>query len=453
MLPELVLPAGSLEKLQFACAYGADAVYAGMPQFSLRARTNTFTADQLAEGIAYAHARGVRVYLTLNIFARNVRIQPSLDALRMLLPLKPDAVIMSDPGLLMLARQEFPDLALHLSTQANPLNWAAVQFWKEYGIKRVILPRELSIPEIQEIHARVPDMELEVFVHGAMCMAYSGRCLLSSYLTHREANSGVCANSCRWQYRMWEKHSEQDLRRTPLIPPVNGGSFAEVRTVSSPRLRGEKGGWGVSPAEYALEEMTRPGEFFPIDENEHGTYILNSRDLCAVEYLQDLKNAGVTGFKVEGRTKSVYYLAHIGRAYRKVIDDLRAGKPFDPAVLTDIHATATRGLTPGFLIRLPEDARQNYESAEPAYSTHKFGGVVRQYDAEKGLAAIEVKNRLNLGDTVEFVSPQEIFAQPVERMYDLALNPLTAAHGGGKNIWLATERTIEPFTILRIKEV
>ena len=181
--PELILPAGSLDKLQVACAYGADAVYAGMPQFSLRARTNSFSEAQLAEGLEYAHARGVKLFLTLNIFARNARIEASLKALRALAPLRPDAVIVSDPGLVMLVRREFPDLELHLSTQANTMNWAAVEFWRTQGVKRVILPRELSIDEIREIHARAPEVDLEVFVHGAMCVSYSGRCLLSSYLT------------------------------------------------------------------------------------------------------------------------------------------------------------------------------------------------------------------------------------------------------------------------------
>jgi putative protease len=407
--PELIMPAGTLDKLRFACAYGADAVYAGMPKFSLRARTNTFTEAELAEGIAYAHARGVKVYLTLNIFARNTRIQPSLEALRAIMSFKPDAVIMSDPGLIMLARQEFPDLVLHLSTQANTMNWAAVQFWKEQGIARIILPRELSIPEIKEIHDHVPDMELEVFVHGAMCIAYSGRCLLSSYLTHRDANLGVCTNSCRWQYKVWQSQSE-----------------------------------------YALEEASRPGEFFQIDEDEYGTYLLNSRDLCTIEYLKDLREAGVTGFKVEGRTKSVYYLAQIGRAYRKAINDMLNGKPFDTEVLTDVYATASRGFMPGFLTPMAEETRQNYESGEPVYATYKFGGVVRGYNQDKGLVEVEVKNRVFVGDFVEFVSPNEVFEQQIRAMYDLNENPITVAHGGGEHVLLATERMFEPFTILRM---
>jgi U32 family peptidase len=401
--PELVLPAGTSEKLQFACAYGADAVYAGMPQFSLRARTNSFTETELDEGIRYAHERGVRVYVTLNIFARNRRIESAIESLRTAVRLGADAVIMSDPGLIMQARQEFPELELHLSTQANTMNWAAVQFWHTQGIKRVILPRELSIAEIKEIHSHVPDMELEVFVHGAMCISYSGRCLLSSYLTHREANLGACTNSCRWQYRMY------------------------------------------------LEEATRPGEFFPIEEDEQGTYILNSRDLCAIEYLGQLRDAGVTGFKVEGRTKSVYYLAHIGRAYRKALDDLKQGQAFDPAVFADIQSTASRGYIPGFLIDLPNEARQNYEHGSPEYTTAAFGGVVRSYDAEQHLAEIEVKNRFEVGDLVEWVSPHDVVAQRIEQMHDQNMQPMTVAHGGAGNIFVVTNQVIQPFTILRLR--
>lgn len=407
--PELVMPAGTLEKLKFACAYGADAVYAGMPKFSLRARTNSFTEADLADGIRYAHERGVKVFVTLNIFARNSRIEPSIEALRAIQPLQPDAVILSDPGLVMLVRREFPDLVLHLSTQANTMNWAAAQFWKEQGIKRVILPRELSLPEIAEIHARVPEIDLEAFVHGAMCISYSGRCLLSSYLTHRDANLGACANSCRWEYRLRE-----------------------------------------NPPEFALEEVERPGELFPIEEDEHGTYILNSKDLCAVEYLRPLWEAGVTGFKIEGRTKSVYYLAHIGRAYRRALDALRDVQPLDPCVFDDIRATASRELMPGFLIKLPEDARQNYERGFSEYSTYQFGGVVLNALPEKQLVEIEVKNRLVVGDQIEFMTPQGNLSQELREMFALNGEPLTEAHGGGTRVLLATEQAIPPFSLVRL---
>jgi putative protease len=442
--PELVMPAGTLEKLKFACAYGADAVYAGIPKFSLRARTNSFTETQLAEGITYAHARGVNVYITLNIFAHNSRIQPSLQALRRIMELKPDALIMSDPGLIMLTRQEFPDLELHLSTQANTMNWAAVRFWKDQGINRVILPRELSIQEIKQIHEHVPDIELEVFVHGAMCISYSGRCLLSSYITHRDANLGVCTNNCRWQYKIWKVNSPPGRGQGWVSDesPLEGG-----RGVSSPLGRSQ----GRVSSEYALEEITRPGEFFLIEEDEHGAYILNSRDLCAIEYLQELWEAGVTGFKIEGRTKSVYYLSQIGRAYRKAIDTIKAGESFDSEVFMDIQATATRGFIPGFLTRIPEETRQNYELGQPVYSTHKFGGIARNYDREKGTVEVEVKNKIVVGEIVEFVSPHNLFVQPIRTMYDLSYNPITVAHGGGENVLLSTGQAVEPFTILRIR--
>ena len=411
MMPmsELVMPAGTLEKLQFACAYGADAVYAGMPKFSLRARTNSFTEADLAEGIRYAHERGVKVYLTLNIFARNRRIEEALAALRALLPLQPDAVILSDPGLVMLIRREHPGLELHLSTQANTMNWAAAQFWQAQGIRRVILPRELSIPEIAEIHARAPEIELEAFAHGAMCVAYSGRCLLSSYLTHRDANLGVCANACRWQYR----------------------------------LREERGA-------YALEEAERPGEFFPIEEDEHGAYILNSKDLCAIEYLRQLDEAGVTAFKIEGRTKSVYYLAHVGRAYRRGIDAMRRGQPPDAQTFEDIAATASREMMPGFLIDLPDEARQNYARGFSAYSKYQFGGVAREYLSEKRLVKVDVRNRLAVGMMLEFISPEGDVRQELRAMFALDGSPITEAHGGGTRVLIAVEQAIPPFALLRL---
>ena len=427
------MPAGTLEKLKFACAYGADAVYAGIPKFSLRARTNSFTGAQLAEGIAYAHNRGVQVYITLNIFAHNNRVTSSIDALRQIMQHKPDAVIMSDPGLIMLARQEFPDLEIHLSTQSNTMNWAAVQFWKSQGIQRVILPRELSIAEIQEIHDHVPDIDLEVFAHGAMCVAYSGRCLLSGYLTHRDANLGICTNSCRWQYRLWGRSDSEE--------------FPSTRAELPPEIHGDAGGY----AGYALEEVSRSGRLFPIEEDEHGTYIMNSYDLCAVEHLHELWQAGVTGFKIEGRTKSVYYLSQIGRAYRQTLDDIVAERPFNPEVFTDIHATSNRGFIPGFLIRLPDEDRQHYDSGRSAYSTHKFGGIVRRYDAEKQLAEIEVKNQLNRGDQLECVSPGNFFRQTVDAMYDLEYQLIAVAHPGHTNILLAMQQPVEPMTIVRIR--
>ncbi|PID56719.1 U32 family peptidase [candidate division KSB3 bacterium] len=406
---ELVMPAGTLDKLKFACAYGANAVYAGMPKFSLRARTNSFREEQLAEGIDYAHERGVKVYLTLNIFAHNNRVEPSLQALGSLMRLEPDAVIMSDPGLIMFARQEFPDLEIHLSTQSNTMNWAAVQFWKNQGIQRVILPRELSIREIRGIHEQVPDIDLEVFVHGAMCISYSGRCLLSSYMSHRDANLGVCTNSCRWEYRLCE-----------------------------------------GAADVVLEERNRPGKYFPIEEDQHGTYIMNSKDLCAVTLLQELTDAGVESFKIEGRTKSVYYLANIGRAYRRALDRIEAGEAFDPEVLNDVYATASRGYTTGFLIDAREESRQNYEHGYSLYSRYKFAGRVTSYDPKSGRAEVEVKNRFQVGDMIEFISPADSFCQEIREMFDPDGEPIQVAHGGGAVITVAVEQEPEPFTLLRM---
>jgi putative protease len=309
----------------------------------------------------------------------------------------------------MFARQEFPELEIHLSTQSNTMNWAAVRFWKEQGIRRVILPRELSLDEIREIHHQVPDIDLEVFVHGAMCISYSGRCLLSSYITNRDANLGVCTNSCRWEYKLYEGAPEP-----------------------------------------ALEEQNRPGEYYPIEEDQHGTYIMNSKDLCAIEHLQQLANAGVQGFKIEGRTKSVYYLANIGRAYRRALDRIEAGLPFDPDVLTDVYATASRGYTPGFLLKAPEDSRQNYERGYSFYSRYKFVGLVRNYDPAHHRAEVEVKNRFEIGETIEFVGPLHSFRQEIREMSDLSSTPIDIAHGGGACVLLSVDQELEPFTLLRI---
>lgn len=285
---ELLLPAGNLEKLKYAVAYGADAVYAGVPMFSLRARENQFTWESLAEGVRYCRERGVKIYFTANIYAHNAKIKPFMAAFAKMEALKPDAYIMSDPGLIDLVRQQYPTAEIHLSVQANNTNWAQVNFWKRMGITRVILSRELSLREVREIRAECPDVELEFFVHGAICMAYSGRCLLSNYFSHRDPNQGTCAHSCRWEYKVFKRDaSEEELYDSTGRPdeyvPLTG--------------------------EFYLEERERPGEIMPIDEDEYGTYIMNSRDICLLSYLPELADAGIISFKVEGRSKTVNYLA------------------------------------------------------------------------------------------------------------------------------------------------
>lgn len=285
---ELLFPAGNLEKLKYAIAYGADAVYAGVPMFSLRARENQFTWEDLAEAVEYCHSRGKKIYFTANIYAHNMKIKPFMASFAKMQAMKPDAYIMSDPGLIDLVRTAYPEAEIHLSVQANNTNWAQVKFWKKMGITRVILSRELSLKEVQEIHRECPDVEIEFFVHGAICMAYSGRCLLSNYFSHRDPNQGTCSHSCRWEYKVFKRDvSDEDLydstgRPEEYIP-----------------LKGE----------FYLEERERPGEIMAIDEDEYGTYIMNSRDICLLSYMQELADAGVVSFKVEGRSKTLNYLA------------------------------------------------------------------------------------------------------------------------------------------------
>ena len=291
--PELLAPAGTFEKMQYALAYGADAVYAGLPRFSLRARENDFQEEKVAQALDYAHSLGKKFYLTMNIYPHNRKVDSFERALERVARLKPDGLIMADPGMIMVARERFPELDVHLSTQANTINWRAVQFWHRLGVKRIILSRELSIDEIKEMRQRVPEIELEVFVHGAICIAYSGRCLLSNYFTHRDANQGTCTNACRWQYNLYSQ-PENFEAEYDRYQPIKGSYF--------------------------IEERERPGELMEIDEDEHGTYIMNAKDLSTIHILNELIEAGVDSLKIEGRTKSHYYVSVITRAYRKAID-------------------------------------------------------------------------------------------------------------------------------------
>jgi len=272
--PELLSPAGTLRNLSYALAYGADAVYAGVPRYSLRVRNNDFDLANLATGIERAHQQGKRLYLAANLMPHGAKLKTFIDDLRPIVELELDGLIMADPGLILLAREHWPDLPIHLSVQANTVNAAAVRFWQRQGLKRVILSRELSLAEIAEIRDACPDMELEVFVHGALCIAYSGRCLLSGYFNHRDANQGACTNACRWEYRLGK---------------------ADVGAKTAPAQRHP-----AAESVYLLEESKRPGDYMPIFEDEHGTYILNSRDLCAIEHVERLVAMGIDCLKIEG---------------------------------------------------------------------------------------------------------------------------------------------------------
>ncbi|MBO7380563.1 MAG: tRNA 5-hydroxyuridine modification protein YegQ, partial [Neisseriaceae bacterium] len=296
--PELLLPAGGFERMATAFRFGADAVYAGQPRYSLRARNNEFSKlEELKKGIDYAHSLGKKFYLASNIIAHNAKVKTFLDDLKPVAELNPDALIMSDAGLIMLAREHFPDMDIHLSVQANTTNWQAVKFWQNIGISRIILSRELSMDEIAEIRQHCPDIELEVFVHGALCIAYSGRCLLSGYFNHRDPNQGTCTNACRWQYSV--NPAEIDDAGNAIATAGNQQRNREADKI------------------WLIEEENRTGEHLPIMEDEHGTYIMNSKDLRAVEQIEQLIKIGVDSLKIEGRTKSVYYVARTAQTYRR----------------------------------------------------------------------------------------------------------------------------------------
>ena len=431
--PELVMPAGDLEKLKIAFAYGADAVYAGVPAYSLRARENRFQEAELKAGIEYAHAQGKRVYLTMNIFAHNRKVGPFLDSFVRMSDLGPEAVIMSDVGLIREALKLRPDTVIHLSTQANVTNWSAAAFWRDLGVKRIILSRELSLAEIAEIHERVPDIELEAFVQGSICIAYSGRCLISNYLNHRDANQGTCTNSCRWNYAL-------ALEKGSLVHSEREQVLAENEY--QPLI-----------GRYALKEVKRAeqnfiAEQFELDEDEYGTYVMNSKDLCAIELLAELRSAGVSAFKAEGRTKSLYYVAVVSRAYRRAIDDMLAGKPFDIANLREVASCSSRTLMTGFLLRNPREHGENFTDGDSLPLTHRFAGKVVEYDAEQNIAWVEVRNRLATGDVLEWLTPIETVSARVDALIKRN-GSIVSAISGGMICGLAAPLVPAPMTLLR----
>ncbi|MFQ6678375.1 MAG: U32 family peptidase C-terminal domain-containing protein [Fidelibacterota bacterium] len=386
-IPELLSPAGNLEKLKYAFAYGADAVYAGIPRFSLRTRENDFKEERLIEGIRYAHSIGKKVYLTLNIYAHNTKIDGFIRELEKVAQWEPDGLIMADPGLILQAIKRIPKIPVHLSTQANTTNWTTVEFWKDLGVKRIILSRELRLNEISEIHKKVPDIELESFVHGAICIAYSGRCLISNYMNHRDANQGTCTNSCRWEYKLGEN------LESLLKDEINQQSLFSSKQYNS-RREG-----------YFVEERERTGEQYPLEEDDNGTYLFNAKDLCAVELLNEIRDAGVMSFKIEGRTKSTYYAAMSTRSYRKAIDDMAGEKPFDPINLNDLMALSNRGYTTGFYTRNPREFGENYHDNRSMERSHKPVGMNCVWDSSTGLLWFDIKNKLRAESEVEIISP------------------------------------------------
>jgi putative protease len=396
--PELLAPAGSLRMAATAMDFGATAIYAGQPRYSLRVRNNDFgKIENLKTGIDMVHARGGKFYLVSNISPHNAKLKTYLADMAPVIALKPDALIMADPGLMMMIRERWPEVVIHLSVQANTVNYASVRFWRSMGVERVILSRELSLDEVAEIRQECPDTELEVFVHGALCIAYSGRCLLSGYFNHRDPNQGTCTNSCRWDYKVKEGES----------PSMKGGcgssatSPSQLQNVSLGGLRRADLG---DNTEWLLEEKERPGELMPIEEDEHGTYILNSKDLRAIEHVARLTEIGVDSLKIEGRTKSPYYVARTCQTYRRAIDDAVAGRPFDATLISELEGLANRGYTGGFYERHPDREYQNYLRGHSKSNRSLYVGDVLGYDAD-GLAEIEVRNRFSVGDRLEVVHP------------------------------------------------
>ncbi|MGY5393723.1 prephenate-dependent tRNA uridine(34) hydroxylase TrhP [Acinetobacter sp. NigerLNRRAM0016] len=418
---ELLSPAGSLKNMRYAFAYGADAVYAGQPRYSLRVRNNEFDHDNLAIGIQEAHALGKKFYVVVNIQPHNTKLKNFLRDLSPVIAMQPDALIMSDPGLIMMVREQFPDMPVHLSVQANAVNWATVKFWKNMGLTRVILSRELSLEEIEEIKNHVPDMEIEVFVHGALCMAYSGRCLLSGYMNKRDANQGACTNACRWDYKL---HQAQENETGDVIPVHQ---VQETQCCNSDV--DEQHAIAQNQCAEPVLLQRNEEDMFAAEEDEHGTYFMNSKDLRAVQHVERLTQMGIHSLKIEGRTKSYFYCARTAQIYRKAFDDALAGKPFDPSLMLQLEGLANRGYTEGFLRRHVHSEYQNYETGSSRFDHQQFCGEVleRQGDYIK----IDVKNRFVVGDTLELMTPQGNIQFVLSEILDKKGNSIPDAKGSG----------------------
>jgi putative protease len=415
---ELLAPAGNLEKMKYAIAYGADAVYLGVPEYSLRARINKFNEKTLGEGIKFAHERKKKVYITLNIYAHNRHLLPIEKHLKFLRKLSIDGVIVSDPGIINLVKHYLPKVEIHLSTQANATNWQAVKFWRDLGVKRVILAREVTLSEIKEIRKKVKNIELEYFVHGAMCMSYSGRCILSKWMTGRSANLGDCAQPCRWKYNETKNISIVDDQKR-----------------------------------YEMD----------IEEDKHGTYFFNSYDMNLIEYIDDLIDAGITSLKIEGRAKSVYYVAVVCRAYRKVIDAMHLGsKSLSPSL------SPKRLLEPGVKKIIREQKKELDKLTNRGYSTgfllgaeppHDFSDRKRKADfsfvgevlGEKdGMNVVRVHNTMHKKDKIEVITPQGNIPAKIKEIKNQEGRKVAEAHGGtDKNYYIKFDKTLEKRNIIR----
>lgn len=408
--PELLSPAGSLKHMRYAYAYGADAVYAGQPRYSLRVRNNSFDFDALKQGIFEAHENDKKFFVASNIIPHNAKIKTYMKDIEPVIELNPDALIMADPGLIMMVKEKFPQQVIHLSVQANTINYATVKFWKNAGISRIILSRELSLDEVKEIRQECPDIELEVFVHGALCIAYSGRCLLSGYFNHRDPNQGSCTNSCRWKYDVKEAEEtiEGDIKAVEIKAPIDQVVL--------------------------LEEEGRPGEQMPAYEDEHGTYIMNSKDLRAIEHVHTLTAMGIDSLKIEGRTKSHYYAARTAQVYRQAIDDAVAGREFNVEAFGVLENLANRGYTDGFYRRhQPEELQTYFDNYSRSHQQQVVGEIL---DYKDGKAFIEAKNKFSVGDSIEVILPSGCFNTKVESMVTDHNEELDVAKGSGYRVWI-----------------
>ena len=447
---ELLMPAWDFEKLKFAYAYGADATYVGVPMFSLRARTNAFTMQTIKEAVDYAHERWKKIYFTANIYAHNMKIKPFLAQFKKMVEMWPDAFIMADPGLIHIVRKEFPDVEIHLSVQANNTNWAQAEFWATLGIKRIIVSREISIKEIKEIHEHVPDMELEAFAHWAICMAYSWRCLISNYLSNRDPNQGTCSHSCRWEYKVFkDDKSEEELEMVTGRPD----DYQELT------------------GNFYLDEKERQGEMMEIDEDQYGTYLMNSRDLCAIDYLEEMEDAWIISYKIEWRNKTVNYIASVGLAYREALNAVEKWEKYDSIKLSEeLFWIANRGYIPGFLAGNTNANAQFYER-NGSFGTKSFLWILREYDEKEKLVRVEVKNIFKIWDDIELVSPTGVTKAKVEKIYKTNINHGTkkanttftwetsfdvskaeeveSAHGGGYEVWINMDKRPEDFSLIR----
>ncbi len=415
--PELLIPASSLEVLKTAVIFGADAVYIGGEAFGLRAKAKNFTSEEMAQGIAFAHAHGVKVYVTANILAHNDDLSGAaeyFEELKNMKPEQPDALIISDPGMFTIAKQVWPEVEIHISTQANNTNYQTYLFWWQLGAKRVVSARELSLTEIAQIRANIPeDMEIESFIHGAMCISYSGRCLLSNYFTGRDANQGACTHPCRWKY--------------------------------------------------AVVEEKRPGEYLPVYENERGTYIFNSKDLCMIEYIPEIVAAGIDSLKIEGRMKTALYVATVARTYRRAIDDYYTSEETYRANMdwyrAEISKCTYRQFTTGFYFGKPDENTQIYDS-NTYVNEYTYLGIIEETawrtvnGEEKQLARIEQRNKFCVGDEIEIMKPDGNNVKIlVKGMYNADLEPVESCPHSKQEIWLELSEVPKQYDLLRVAMV